>query len=720
MLRDTSNSTIHLKGNVQLIINQQYLSCDEAYINTKEKTLQAIGGVIFTTPEVYGEADKMFLNYENNTGVIYDGFLQSGQVSFESRLIYKTADNEYEVIDGYYTSCTTCPPAWSIYGAKIKASFGGYAKIKNAVFRVSQVPSLWLPYLIVPLKSERQSGVLTPGFENSSRGGSAFSLPYFWVFNESSDATISLKRYEFSGNKINLNYRYILSPNSSGELNTAWINDRAFYKDNDRIDAASSSQSLDRWYLNYKNYFELPNHYVQRTNINLASDLQYPIDYASEFPYSGDPALENHASITKNTDSTSFSLDSTSYINLLKTDPLADNDDAVHRMPELNYQLMNQKLAESPFYYSFKLNYANFSRSSFSYDKIDSSIYNSLIYDETYRPVIENNGTYAANTDLIRTGQRLKLRPSISLPMHFGIFDVQASLDYQESLYQFAVSQDPNAHSRFLQSKLKAQTNFSRVYQNDENPNESYQHSIEPQLEYTRLPYLEQSEHPFFGTAYLEPYNSDLILTDGDKLQFDFTDRFTDRNILKFSLINVWTQKQIKDQKHDYKQVLHWTLSQSYDFYEKNVVEEEKREPWSAISSKLRLNLNQYQVFNDLYYYPYQNHVNSNSYVRYTFMGSSYLQLAYEQSFKIKKGEDVDLDTRKQDWRLLARLDSGFFDLETDVSYSTVTHKITRYRAGFVVTPLGKCWNIKFIRDVATNGEYTDFLSFNLLFDGEA
>ncbi|MCB0348013.1 MAG: LPS export ABC transporter periplasmic protein LptC, partial [Bdellovibrionales bacterium] len=99
MIRDTTNNTLQLSGNVQVIYQQQYLSCKKAIVYLDTKTIEAIDDVVLTTPTVYAEADKMFINYQNNTGVIYNGYVQSGTVSFEGELIYKTRENEYEAIN---------------------------------------------------------------------------------------------------------------------------------------------------------------------------------------------------------------------------------------------------------------------------------------------------------------------------------------------------------------------------------------------------------------------------------------------------------------------------------------------------------------------------------------------------------------------------------------------------------------------------------------------
>jgi LPS-assembly protein len=122
--------------------------------------------------------DQIWFDYESNTGVISKGFVQSGNVIFEGELINKTGENDYYVVKADYTTCTNCPASWSFQGSQIRAELGGYAFIKNSFLKFGGVPVFWIPYLIVPLKSDRQTGLLTPEFESSQAGGLTVSQPF--------------------------------------------------------------------------------------------------------------------------------------------------------------------------------------------------------------------------------------------------------------------------------------------------------------------------------------------------------------------------------------------------------------------------------------------------------------------------------------------------------------------------------------------------------------
>src|SRR5690606_8729128 len=121
-------------------------------------------------------------------------------------------------------------------------------------------------------------------------------------------------------------------------------------------------KTIDRWFVKYEHYQELPDGGVHRAQVNLASDLQYPKDFPNETLNHGDSAMENRVSYTKNTQDQHYSVDSSYYVNLLHADPLAGNEDAVHRLPELRFAQTQQSIGESNFIYSLDLDLVNFAR----------------------------------------------------------------------------------------------------------------------------------------------------------------------------------------------------------------------------------------------------------------------------------------------------------------------------------------------------------------------
>ncbi|MEK6555440.1 MAG: LPS assembly protein LptD, partial [Bdellovibrionota bacterium] len=429
--RDYDTRTVTLEGNVKITIGDQTLTCDKASVNLQKNEVVASGNILLTSPTTSIQATKMSYNYKNKTGQIDDGFVQAGQVVFEGKKVQRTGENTYVAKGAKYTSCTTCPAAWSFSGSEIDAEVGGYAYIKYPVLRIADFPVFILPRILIPLKTERQSGILVPSLEFSSKGGAAVSQSVFWAISPSQDATFTFTHYEKRGLKTQGEYRYMLNENSSGILQTAYLRDRAFTEDGR---SNSNETTMYRSFLHYKHYYELPNDMIQRTNLNLVSDLRYPRDFSDDLDGHGQSALENSISLTKNSETQHRSIEAAYYINLLQSDSQSSNDRAVHRFPEINYNIAEQELGNSGLYAKFDFNYVNFSRKDFSYDDTELT---SPGVNTSRRVKEDNDGLYDPSTDFIRTGHRMIIAPSVSYPFRIGqLFDIVPTVTYNETQYR--------------------------------------------------------------------------------------------------------------------------------------------------------------------------------------------------------------------------------------------------------------------------------------------
>jgi LPS-assembly protein len=292
--------------------------------------------------------DKLSMNYETKKGVIFNGILKMNQVLFQGDIIYKHGERDFEAIQADYTACTTCPPAWNFTGSRVTGTMGGYAHIRNPLIRIAKVPILWLPYLIVPLNSKRQTGLLFPNWGYSDKEGFSYGQSLFWAIDQNTDATFTGQLYTRRGIRGVGEYRYVLTENSRGKAEYGYLSDKIFTQDQVFKDEGAgapykgrdmTNKPLNRWHLKYDHQYELPDNFTHRLNVRLISDLRYPRDFSNEIDGWRDSAIENRMSLTKNTESSHLSADAAYYTNMIKYDPLSENLDAVHRFPEMKYSL---------------------------------------------------------------------------------------------------------------------------------------------------------------------------------------------------------------------------------------------------------------------------------------------------------------------------------------------------------------------------------------------
>lgn len=751
MVRDSDQQTVDLEGHVQVIYQNQHISCDSARINLRAKTIDAKGHAIATTPTATIAGSRILLDYESNTGLILDGYVQSGPVLFEGSQIQKLNDTEYITEDARYTTCTTCPETWSFSGSRIRAQLGGYAYIQNSVMRITNIPVFWMPYMIVPLKSDRQSGLLTPGIESSSSGGVAISESFFWAMSRSQDSTWTFKNYQNRGQKGLLNYRYVLNNNSKGELNYSFLRDKAFAKvdrlNNFRPNAAQGD-ALDRWFLQYRHYYELPDGFIHRAYLNNASDLQYPQDFPFETGIYRESAMENRTSITKNTDSMHMSVQVDYYKNMMQSNPLADNENAVHRLPEIRLSQIDTHIGNSDFLYSYDLDYVNFARSGLAYDNLNSGL--DITPNKKNDRFVQGTGsspscsakdwekdpqchkaddaTFDDGIDLIRTGQRFDFQPTIYRPFKFQNLELMPKISYRELKYTFPTGPISHDDRRYIETDLSARTSFSKIYGDFSSlQSERIKHEIQPEISFTTIPWMENPHSTFFGRTRDKetPLFTQDSITDADLngtagLQYDYYDRVYDKKFITFAFTNKLTRKVWADGAPTYQQFVTWKISQSYDVYvaEKNPY----GQPLSDLLSDLNINLDYVDINQTAHFFPYQRVTNTSSRIRLKARNGDYLQLMHNLDYKVTPGQEVDISNRNEDY--IYSIKKGFnwldligrFNMKRKVDDSKFYLNYWGY--GVRLRVPGNCLQLAFTNYKISSGDTNFAISANFIWDG--
>lgn len=767
MERDMEKRTVKLNGDVQVVFKGQHMSSDSAQLDLNKQQIIAEGNVVLYNDQVHVEGDKVVFNYSTNTGLIYNGYVQSGQVVFQGDVVEKTGENHYIATNADYTACETCPPGWSLSGKTIDAEIGGYARISRPVFHIAGFPVMILPGLIVPLKSSRQSGVLVPTWGQSGLSGFSISAIYFWAINRSSDMTFQARDYTLRGYKFLDQYRYVLSPDSRGQADGAWMVDKVLKNEYQ----LPGNGVVDRWFLNYDHLQNLPNGYVDRLDVRDVSDLRYIRDFPDELPGYGDPALENKASITKLMPRSYASAEADIYENQLKYYPFQSNNDSVNRAPDLKYSFEEQRLWEGGPLARMDLDYTNFTRSSWGYD--DLAPCNGNMFDPKGRvsipctgfpygnsslvPIdhganqqgqISRDGVFTSGQDLWRTGQRLDVMPTISYPFQlWKTFDILPSVTYRETQYQFdspdyVRSQfDSTAARRYVETDVTARTEFSRVFTTSDDPKATkWKHSIEPEVTYSQIPWARTPNNPFFGdyagfqyARQFDPITDTDIGNPRTGVQFDYNDRTFEERAITYGLLNRFTRKVWNDGTPDYQTIGVFQLDESYDFKEaQRASPGNPSHPWSMINGILDLRFDHLKSYTTASFSPYPPHVwDLQSNIRAMYTPKNYVQISYSRNWILDNTyQPVITNPESRSYSLGAGTVSKYFDFDGHLDFTDLWNDpITGLRKSGVqvlgwgytmdIRPPGRCWVIRVDHSMVLGGDATIHASLNFDFGGE-
>lgn len=218
----------------------------------------------------------------NNATILRD----SMSMHLEGKTIEKTGVNTYHIENGWVITCkleNNETPPWSFASTDTSITEGGYAVLKNATFRIKDVPVLYSPWMIVPAKNKRQTGFMLPEVSFSERNGFGANLPLFVNISDSTDITLFPEYYENRGAMPGMEFRYVLNEGQKGTFMGSFLNDNLSSPDEFDYynDTGFTHTNSDRYWFRGKIDHDLPDNLYTRIDLDVVSDRDYLTEFNS-------------------------------------------------------------------------------------------------------------------------------------------------------------------------------------------------------------------------------------------------------------------------------------------------------------------------------------------------------------------------------------------------------------------------------------------------------
>ena len=208
-------SVYALDGGVVIHYRDRVVEADHIEYDEGTQDLTATGHLHVTGGKNHEEirASHGTVNLKTQVGRFYDvtgsvgvktggkrlTYVTSNPFLFTGREVVKTGEASYEVHDGTVTSCRLPRPDW-LFQAGLFSVDDERAKAKNSVFKLLNVPVLYLPYVTHPIDSEtRQTGVLIPLIGQSSTKGLVLGEQIYFALSRSTDLTVGTEYFSKRG-----------------------------------------------------------------------------------------------------------------------------------------------------------------------------------------------------------------------------------------------------------------------------------------------------------------------------------------------------------------------------------------------------------------------------------------------------------------------------------------------------------------------------------------
>ena len=445
---DTLTDTFRASGNVKITWEDTVLTSDTALFDQGKGDAVAEGRVTLRKEGDTLRSDRLRINVETEQGEVTNGdlFVEQNNFHIRGEKMAKVGEEEYRLERGSFTTCDGDVPSWSFAARDLKVTLEGYAVGKHALFLLKDVPVFYVPYIVFPVKRERQSGFLFPRIGNSTKKGFTLDVPYYWAISPSQDLTVDVDMQTKRGVGLGAEYRYLRSHGSDGVMHGYGIHD--------------TSQDRFRGNLEAKNREYVSDSVTARADVNLVTDQDFYRDFAVATGIYNREILDSSASLTKTWDNSALTGE-LRYVQDLE----AENDRlTLQRLPTVTYTLLGRRLGTLPVSASLDSSFANFYR---------------------------EEG---------QTGQRLDIRPAVAAYAPLPGGGVTAWGGYRQRLYS-ATDDDRGGGTRgagLLDAGVAVVSSFERVYSGGWGGAEKVKHSVIPDLQLGFIEEQSQESLPFF------------------------------------------------------------------------------------------------------------------------------------------------------------------------------------------------------------------------------
>ena len=273
---------------VQVDCDDLQFFADHMELFQKEGRVTAEGNVVYISGGNRIYAQRMVYYTKTRTGTFYIAngtavLRQAAQPNifgsqepdafFWGEELQKIGPKVYRILRGGFTTCVQPTPRWELQSDTITLHLDDYAYLKNAIFKVKNVPLMYLPVFYYPIQEDnRATGFLIPIYGVTTARGQSITNQFFWAINRSHDATFEHDWFSKTGQQIGGEYRYILGPGSQGRTQLSFLDEHPNTTTNS--DGTTQTSSGIRSYAVVGDLAQrLPAHFQARANANYYTSI---------------------------------------------------------------------------------------------------------------------------------------------------------------------------------------------------------------------------------------------------------------------------------------------------------------------------------------------------------------------------------------------------------------------------------------------------------------
>jgi len=505
---DRNRKVYEAEGSVRITSGDKMIEADWAELDTVSRTVELRGHVLLKFKKDWVRGDHVVWNLDKETGTIDGGLAYFSENNFyaSGKHIAKTGATQYEMQDGFVTSCDPDNADWKFKYGNMTVDLNGNAVARDSSFWVSKVPILYWPWISLPVKEERQSGLLIPWGGASELNGIEGEIPFYWAISKDMDATFYGRFMAERGWMTGAEYRIANKTWGEGIWAVNYLKDMA---DKAHLqDEGYPFQTSDRFWLRAKHSVDLPHNIEVRLDLDVVSDSNYLKEFgkgSTSFDYSDKmfrdflgrgilndetiSARESALYVDQRGESTQLSLDVRYWD---QTDKSID-EFTLQRLPAVAFNVVPSRIDGLPLYYTLESSWVDYWR---------------------------REGD---------TGNRVDLFPRAYYPLHWKSYlDIEPSFGLRNTAY--SVDWDGDSHGQWQERmlsdvRLEMSSRLNRVYDFNVWNMVAFQHAIRPEIIYEYTSTNIEDRIPLFDRLDEDQSRHDI--------RFGFSSFLTGKEVLK-------------------------------------------------------------------------------------------------------------------------------------------------------------------------------------------
>ncbi|MEN6439800.1 MAG: LPS assembly protein LptD [Syntrophobacter sp.] len=476
---DQERQLFEAEGSVRLSSGTRLIEADRGALDMVNRKAELWGNVSIQYGRNWLRGEHVIWNLDTETGWLDSGVIFFAENNFyvQGYSIAKTGPNQFELKEGFVTSCNPAEPEWRFQYRNMTVDTAGTAWAKDVSMWASGMPVLYIPIVGVPVNRARQSGFLIPWAGYSDLTGFDFEIPYYLAFRDDMDATFYARYMDKRGFMAGAEYRINNRQWGEGVWQFNYIRDQA-----DKDFLASEGfpfQTKDRYWIRGRHNVDLPWDIEARIDVDFVSDRYFLHEFKNGSTstvqddrifrqYFGRGLLHDTDSLVrestiyleKHTESSLLSMDARYFQQLQEN----MDENTIQRLPSFTYSILPQWIGNTPFYYTLDSSAVNYWREEGDKD------------------------------------QRIDIYPRAYMPLHWkNYIDVEPSVGFRSTSYVIDWNDknfDNYTQRAVSDAKVEMSSRLNKVYPVSLGSVMAIQHSIRPEVSYEYATQATQGRSP--------------------------------------------------------------------------------------------------------------------------------------------------------------------------------------------------------------------------------